>query len=317
MPSPIITLPEVDEVQVTILMDNTVDLLAASTPVANRMRVKLTSPRPQPRAEHGFSALIEVRLGEVRGTVLFDTGVTPCGVLNNMDALGVEAGVIQAIVLSHGHFDHTTGLPALVERLGPRGTPVVFHPDACLERKYVEPDGAEMLMPLSPLAGLPREYARLIEQAAPSTLVNGMVLISGEVARTTDFEKGFLGSYAMRDGVWQPDPWTRDDQCVAANVRGKGLVIVAGCSHAGIINTIRHVQRLTGVTPVHALLGGLHLTGSGRESIIARTVSALCDISPRYIIPGHCTGWAALHQIASAMPEAFVPNYVGTRYVLN
>ncbi len=100
------------------------------------------------------------------------------------------------------------------------------------------------------------------------------------------------------------------------NIRGKGLVILTGCGHAGIINIIRYAQQLTGVDQVYAVVGGFHLTGGLFEPIIPATVAALQAIGPRYVMPGHCTGWAAMHQIANAMPEAFIPNSVGTTLVL-
>jgi 7,8-dihydropterin-6-yl-methyl-4-(beta-D-ribofuranosyl)aminobenzene 5'-phosphate synthase len=163
---------------------------------------------------------------------------------------------------------------------------------------------------------LRRENIEIIEEVGPSMVVDGMLLISGEVARTTDFEKGFPIHYANRHGVWEPDPLIMDDQCAIVHVRGKGLVIVTGCGHSGIINIILHAQALTGVDKVYAVVGGFHLTGGLFEPIIPVTITALQRINPRYVMPGHCTGWSATHQIASAMPEAFIPNSVGTTLIL-
>ena len=107
-----------------------------------------------------------------------------------------------------------------------------------------------------------------------------------------------------------------DDQCAIMHVRGKGLVIVTGCGHAGIINSIRYAQTLTGVDKIYAVVGGFHLTGGLFEPIIPATTAALQKINPRYVMPGHCTGWSAIHQIAHTMPEAFIPNSVGTTLIL-
>ncbi len=107
-----------------------------------------------------------------------------------------------------------------------------------------------------------------------------------------------------------------DDQCAILNVRDKGLVIVTGCGHAGIVNTIRNAQALTGVQQVYAVVGGFHLSGRLFERIIPDTVAALQQIGPRYLMPGHCTGWVATHQLARAMPDAFIANSVGTTLVL-
>ena len=147
-------------------------------------------------------------------------------------------------------------------------------------------------------------------------LVDEMILVSGEVARTTAFEKGFSIHFAQRGDSWEPDPLIMDDQCAIINVRDEGLVIITGCGHSGIINTIHNAQAITGIQKVYAVIGGFHLTGPLFEPIIPATIAALKKIEPRYVMPGHCTGWSATHQIARAMPEAFIPNSVGTTLLL-
>lgn len=308
---------EIDEVNITLIMDNMIDVLMASSQVAKRLPLDPNpSEKPTPRAEHGFSALVEVRQGDKRGTVLFDTGVSQDGILHNMDLMKIDPGKIEAIVFSHGHPDHTMGALSLIERMGVRNLPLVLHPDACLDRKMVLPNGMEVSLPAPKIADFRRAGIEVMDSAKPSLLANNMLLVSGEVARTTEFEKGFRPHMTFRNGVWEPDPLIMDDQCAIMNVRGKGLVILTGCGHAGIINIIRYAQHLTGVDQVYAVVGGFHLTGALFEPIIPATVAALQAIGPRYVMPGHCTGWAAMHQIAFTMPEAFIPNSVGTMLVL-
>jgi 7,8-dihydropterin-6-yl-methyl-4-(beta-D-ribofuranosyl)aminobenzene 5'-phosphate synthase len=317
MSAPSISLPEVDQAQITVIMDNSVDLLMANTEIAQRFPLgSRPYDHPLPMAEHGFSVLIDVKRGEKTGRVLFDTGASREGILHNLDVLEVHANDVQAIILSHGHSDHAMGLPGFIDRLGTRSLPLVLHPDAFLERKLILPDGSEIHVPPPRKADLSREHIELIEEVGPSMLVDNMVLVSGEVDRTTDFEKGFRTHYAKRNDMWEPDPLIMDDQCAILNVRGKGLVIISGCGHSGIINIVRYAQKLTGVRRVYAVIGGFHLTGSLFEPIIAPTVAALQQIQPRYVMPGHCTGWSATHQIARAMPEAFIPNSVGTTLLL-
>jgi 7,8-dihydropterin-6-yl-methyl-4-(beta-D-ribofuranosyl)aminobenzene 5'-phosphate synthase len=317
MSQKIIVLPEVDAAKVKIVVDNSLDLLMAGTEAAQRFPLCPDSFVSRlPIAEHGFSALIQVTMGERRGTILFDTALTPQSLLNNIDALNIDVKSIQAIVLSHGHADHAMGLPGLVGRLGTRGLPLVLHPDARLERRIVLPNGNDIGLPAPKLADYRRENVEIVEDAGPSMLVDNMVLISGKVERTTEFETGFPGHQSRRNGRWESDPLIMDDQCAIINVRGKGLVIVSGCGHAGIINTIRHAQALTGVQSIYAVIGGFHLTGALFAPIIPPTVAALEKIKPRYLMPGHCSGWSAIHQIATAMPDAFIPNSVGTTLVL-
>lgn len=317
MDKPVMSLEPVDEAWVTLVMDNSVDVLLPGSPVVKRFLMRPDAfERPEPMAEHGFSALIRVRQGDRSGTVLFDTGVSRRGILYNMDALEIDAAGIQAIVLSHGHADHTLGLPGLIDRLGTRNLPLLLHPDAYLERKVVLTNGAEIHVPPPRKADLRRENIEVIEEVGPSMLVDGMLLVSGEVARTTEFEQGLPGHYARRNGAWGPDPLILDDQCAILNVRDKGLVVITGCGHSGIVNIIRHAQALTGIREVYAVVGGFHLTGGLFEPIIPATVAALQQIHPRYLMPCHCTGWRATHQIARALPEAFIPNSVGTTLVL-
>jgi 7,8-dihydropterin-6-yl-methyl-4-(beta-D-ribofuranosyl)aminobenzene 5'-phosphate synthase len=208
------------------------------------------------------------------------------------------------------------GLPGIMERLGSRNMPLLLHPDAFLERKLIFPNGAEVSLPPPRIADLRRENIEVIEEVGPSMLVDGMVLVSGEVARTTEFERGFPMHHAKRGDHWEPDPLIMDDQCAIVNVKDKGLVIITGCGHSGIINIIRNAQAITGVEKIHAVIGGFHLSGGLFEGIIPATVEALKTISPAYVVPGHCTGWRATHEIARALPDAFIANAVGTSYFL-
>ena len=144
----------------------------------------------------------------------------------------------------------------------------------------------------------------------------GLVLVTGQIHRSTPFEQGFPLHYSRMLDEWQQDPWIHDDQAIVMNVKDKGLVILTGCGHAGAINTIQHAQKLTGIERVYGILGGFHLTGAIFEPIIAPTVAALKELNPTLIVPAHCTGWKATHTIARELPDAFVPNSVGTRFML-
>jgi len=147
----------------------------------------------------------------------------------------------------------------------------------------------------------------IVEERQPSFLLDGAVLITGEVDRTTPFETGFRGHEALRDGSWQADPLILDDQALVVRVRDRGLVVLTGCGHAGIVNTVRYVRRLTGLDEVAAVVGGFHLSGPMFEPIIEPTVAAFAELAP-----AHCTGWKAVHRIASQFPDAFVLPTVGT-----
>jgi 7,8-dihydropterin-6-yl-methyl-4-(beta-D-ribofuranosyl)aminobenzene 5'-phosphate synthase len=308
---------EVDQASISIVMDNSIDLLMASTDVARRFPLGPNPfEKPLPMAEHGFSVLIKVKQGQKEGQVLFDAGVSRRGILYNLDALEINLNAVQAIILSHGHADHALGLPGVVDRLGTHNMPLVLHPDAFLERKLVLPNGDEIGLPAPKVADFRRENIEIVEQVGPSMLVDEMILVSGEVARTIDFERGFPIHYAKRHDHWEPDPLIMDDQCAIIHVRDKGLIVITGCGHSGIINIIHNAQAITGIQKIYAVIGGFHLTGGLFEPIIPATIAALKAIKPRYIMPGHCTGWFATHKIAQAMPEAYIPNNVGTTLIL-
>jgi 7,8-dihydropterin-6-yl-methyl-4-(beta-D-ribofuranosyl)aminobenzene 5'-phosphate synthase len=311
-----VELAPLDRVEVLSLMDNSVDVLMASTPVAKRAeRHRNAFERPQLRAEHGVSMLVTIERAGHRTQFLFDTGVTPDGVLHNLNALELRLNDIQALILSHGHTDHCGGISGMLDRYGQWRMPILLHPDAFRTRRQVQLDGkiSDLIPPSR--QDLEREGIDLLVERGPSFLFEQSVLITGQVERTTDFEKGMPTQQALIDDEWQPDPWIYDDQAIVMHLRGKGLIILTGCGHAGVINTIRDARRQTGVEPIHAVLGGFHLTGAIFEPIIAPTVAALKEIQPAVLVPEHCTGWKAHLALARELPDAYTPNSVGTRMI--
>ncbi len=313
----LLKLPAVDGVEITTIMDNSLDLLLSSTPIAQRFPLQDDAfTRDQLRAEHGASFLVTVIDQGKRSTILFDTGVTPDGALHNIAVLGIDLSTVQAIVLSHGHIDHTRGLDGILDKLGSHRMPILLHPDAFLKRRIVYNDDRVLDLPPPSLHDLEREGIDLLVERGPSFLINNTLLVTGQIERTTDFEKGLKPQQAEIDGTWQPDPWMYDDQAIAINVRNKGLVVVTGCGHAGLINTLRQVCSQTGTERVYAVVGGFHLSGALFEPIIPQTVEALQEMHPTVVVPAHCTGWRATQRIAQSMPEAYMPNSVGTTFVL-
>lgn len=311
------TLKPVDHVEILSVIDNTLDVLMASTPVAHRaplLRDKFS--RPQLHAEHGVSMLVTIHSEGSKNSFLFDAGTSVDGVLHNFDVLEVRPNDIHSVVLSHGHTDHTLGLIGILKRHGRSGMPIILHPDAFLNRKAILPDDHEVDLPPPKRSDIEAEGIKVIEERAPTFLVDEKVLITGQIPRLTSFEKGFPPNRAEIDGVWQPDPWIHDDQAMVINVKNKGLVVLTGCGHAGLINTLQHGRKLTGVSKIYSVIGGFHLTGKLFEPIIPPTIQALKELSPDVIVPQHCTGWQATHVIANEFPQAFVPTSVGTNFVL-
>jgi 7,8-dihydropterin-6-yl-methyl-4-(beta-D-ribofuranosyl)aminobenzene 5'-phosphate synthase len=324
----LVALEPVDRVDVTTLVDNTADMLlpdvgpvrrwglsgtSGSLPVAPSGAAVGGSTLDFLRAEHGYSALVDVYRGGRMHRVLYDTGVSPFGLVENLDRLGISPDTFQAIVLSHGHFDHVAGMHGLIKRLAARNLPVLLHPDFWTRRRIASPDRFVDL-PTPSRAAIEDAGFALIEDRQPSFLLGGMLLVTGEVPRRTAFETGLPpGHQAWVDGQWRHDPLVHEDQALVAHVRGRGLVIVTGCGHAGIVNIVRRAKRLTGVDQILLVTGGLHLRD---DPALTPTVTALTEERPQLIVPAHCTSWLAHHALYDAMPQAYRPNSVGSRFEL-
>jgi 7,8-dihydropterin-6-yl-methyl-4-(beta-D-ribofuranosyl)aminobenzene 5'-phosphate synthase len=323
-----IELEPVDRIAVTILMDNLTDpllvdqagVIRLNWPKALSGAVPRAASRVSPRsgvpdaliAEPGFSALVRVSKGGGERTLLFDTGVSPNGMVENMRRLGISATDVEVIVLSHGHWDHITGMEGLVSELSRAQLPVMIHPAFWSRRRIRFPGLEPAELPSASRPALEGMGFEIIEERQPSFLLDGSALITGEVDRTTQFETGFNGHERFQGDGWRPDPLILDDQALVVLIREKGLMVLSGCGHAGIVNTVRYAQKLTGEHRIAAIIGGFHLSGPMFEPIIGPTVEALGSLSPAVLGPAHCTGWKAVHQLAARFPDAFVQCAVGT-----
>lgn len=333
------SIQEIDEVFVTILMDNSTDLLLTNS--THAIRPPLVKDEkfilPLPVAEHGFSALINIVIGsdDKRGKngknnkiFFFDTGPSENGVIHNADVFGIAFDQIDGIILSHGHFDHFAGLANILRRISlsrrnSTSIDLFAHPDAFLKRWEVYQDGKRAKMPFLDEGQL-QELGAVLHKRTGITFLpsdkSPSLLVTGEIPRKTSFEKGFPFQYVEnRSGNKTnliPDPLVRDDQALVVNVRNKGLVILTGCGHAGIINTINYAKEVTGINKVHAVLGGFHLPADGGiyEEAIEPTMKELLKTDPDYIIPCHCTGWKATNRIIETMPKKFLQSSVGTMF---
>jgi len=323
-----IDLEPVDQIQVTILVDNLTDPLLVDQEGVARVNwprallgaIPRAGSRTSPElgvpdaliAEPGFSALVRLRQGERERTLLFDTGVSPFGMVENMRRLGISPQDIEVIVLSHGHWDHVTGMEGLVRTLGRTQLPVMIHPEFWSRRRIRFPGLEPAELPATSRSALEGMGFEIVEERQPSFVLDGCALVTGEVDRTTEFETGFQGHEARRAGEWEADPLILDDQALVVRVRDEGLLVLSGCGHAGIVNTVRHAQKLTGEDRIAAIVGGFHLSGPMFEPIIDPTVEALGELAPARLIPAHCTGWKAVHRLAARFPDAFVQCAVGT-----
>ena len=310
-------LSEVDRIEVLTLQDNYVDIAAMdSTAMVQRaMPVKDAEVKVSILAEHGFSALITVTAGESARSVLFDFGFSEQGSAINADALGLDLSTVETLVLSHGHMDHFGGLLPLFERIGKKDIELVLHPSAFRQQRYLNaPDGSKIFLPSLNREELKTAGISPVESKAPRSLLDGTLLFLGQVPKKTDFETGDSRLCYDVQGESHQD-LIEDDTAVIAHVKGKGLVVLSGCAHAGIVNTVKYAQKATGVDTIYAVMGGFHLTGAVNEPAIGPTIDALKALNPEFIVPTHCTGRKAAMRIEKEMPEKFLLNMSGTKMI--
>ena len=313
-----VLLKTVDRVEILTVIDNYVDVLLTNTEVITRPPLSRTGTIPVDTllAEHGLSMLATVYEGEEKHTMLFDTGYSKIGVPHNLDQLQVDLTQVEAVALSHGHMDHTGSLYPILDKI-PGTIPLVLHPAAFAGPRFFGlADGRRLRFPQTLVKeDLEKQNIELIASKTPTSLADERIMVTGEVERITSFEKGLPNAVLELDGKIEKDPIS-DDQALVINLKEKGLVVIGGCSHAGIINTILYAQKLTGIERIHAVIGGFHLSGPYFEKIIDQTIQELKMIRPQFLSPMHCTGWKAIQQMSQAFPYEFILNSVGSMITL-
>ncbi len=308
-------LREVSKVEIFTLQDNYIDLVIGDdSEVVQRARPQRGLDFSNSvLAEHGFSALITVAEGGQSRSILFDFGFSKQGALANATAQAVDLSGVEALVLSHGHMDHTGGFGSLVRAVGKPGIPLVVHPAVFRRPRYVRlSDSLRVDMPPFTREQAATAGVAVIETRDPYQLLDGHLLFLGEIPRRTEFERGMPNARYEENGEEKWDP-IEDDTGITVHVRDKGLVVLSGCSHSGIVNTVNHARAVTGIETVYAVMGGFHLTGPALAAAIEPTTRALQGIAPRYVVPCHCTGRTATMHIEKAMPEQFILNMAGTK----
>lgn len=311
-----IALKETAKLEIVSLMDNTVDFLSSNS----RREVQAFQHSAHwhnglPHAENGLSMLIRVQSEGKTESILFDTGTSPQGVCENAKLMDIDLGEVGTIVLSHGHYDHFGGLAEVVKSINNPFLQVITHEDMVKPRAVTNSKGELKKYPTFP-EQKSLTPAEIVDTKQPFLIASGFGCVTGEIPRTVEFETGMVNNRILRDGAWVADPLLMDERALVFNVHGKGLVVVSGCAHAGIINTIRYAQQITGVMKVYAVFGGFHLSGREFEKRIPQTVADLHKIAPDLVVPSHCTGWRALYALSGAFPNGFIFNSIGNHYTL-
>jgi len=294
-------LETVDKVKITVLVDNFIDATLKSSPGVSRFRDR--EIYDSLLAEHGLSLFLEIRKGEETSYFLLDTGASNIPVFYNAQKMGIDLKKLKGIFLSHNHADHTSGLEKVLSTTGP--IPVFVHPYGFYP-KWVKSRSTRLEK--ERLANL---GARWRAEEGPQAMAP-FLFTTGAVPRTTDFEEiiGQSERKVEKDGVMEPETFL-DDGALMMRLKDKGLIIVTGCAHSGIINTIQYCQKLGGKEKVYAVIGGFHLTQASPQRI-AKTVQVLKEKEIRFLAPFHCTGFQAMAAIRQAFPENFMIPSVGT-----
>lgn len=318
---------ETQDVEVTVLVDNRADLMLKSTDT-----VKRYTEEPL-LAEHGFAALIALKDAGMR--ILWDAGVTRIGLLENTRRMEIDPATIDKIALSHGHGDHFAAMTDVIKEIVKRPhsrkwdkdatleeirswveghkVPLIAHPAAFRERWGIRKDGTKYGPGIVPRDEWEAAGASFILSEEPYKMGPGC-WTTGAVPRRSFEKAGTPSTAAYREG----DEFIRDrlddDQSVVINVKGKGLVVLTGCAHSGVVNTVNYAREISSVDQVWAIIGGFHLSSASDEEI-QRTIDAIKQMKPTMVVPSHCTGFKAISQFARQMPDEFVLGTVGTRYL--
>jgi 7,8-dihydropterin-6-yl-methyl-4-(beta-D-ribofuranosyl)aminobenzene 5'-phosphate synthase len=327
--------PVVDRVVLTNVVDNLYDIFAKAGRL-DTIAVERTPLGPTSLlAEHGLAYHIESSRGAERREILLDFSLTDVSLFNNYRALKVDPFAADALILSHGHLDHYGALPALATagrgKFKPGLTVYAGGEDTFCHRVVVMSAGiidqGALDRPALEARGL-----RVVLAKQPA-VVSGQAFTSGQIARVTDFERPPAAARlraGAADGACsathfglvkveaKPGDLVADnfqgEHATAFNLKDRGLVIITSCGHAGVVNSVRQVQKATGIEKVHAIVGGFHLAPAPDE-IVAKTVAAFKAIDPDYVIPAHCTGLNTIMAVHREMPAKLVMPSTGTRVI--
>jgi len=326
MPDPL----TVDRLEVLVLVDNVTDSLS-TTPknvipewsgLLAAGRLPAMSGRNICCAHHGLSVLLTAHLGGETRTLLFDAGPEGATFLRNVAILGIDLGTVEAVVLSHGHWDHAGGLLTAIEAIvaGQPGQRVdcFVHPGMFAQRGTRRPNGELYVYERVPdPQALAKAGANVVNTREPQLVAGGAFYVSSEIPRRTAYEAGLPGHVRRgADGrTWEPDPLIMDERFVSVRVKDKGQVVFSACSHAGVINVLTHARDVFPTTPLFGVMGGFHLSGV-TEKIIPETIADLQRFDLQLLAPAHCTGWRAVSAMARVFGDELAPSAVGKRYVI-
>jgi len=259
--------------------------------------------------QHGVSFLLTAERDGTKKNVLVDVAQNTTALLENINMMQITLSCIDAVVLTHCHYDHTQGLRTIIKEIGKKDIPIIAHPDIFRLNFITDPYLRHVgVMDGDKKADIEASGGSLYLTKDPLEIMPGLIT-TGEVERVTDFEEVGINLFTIDNGEVKTDPML-DDISVVANIKGRGLVIVTGCSHAGIVNITRQAIKLIDTEKIHGIIGGFHLIEAS-ESRIKKTAQALKEFNPDWIYAGHCTGFKAQAELYNTFKDRFSPLHTG------
>lgn len=318
-------LQEVDYMEVLVLVDNVMDILSSvpdcvTSEIPNHIAAgaKELGGGCLCCGAWGLSLAITTVSQGVKRTMLFDSGPEAYALERNAERLGFDFGKVECVAVSHGHFDHTAGLPKALELIteanGGKQVPVHVNPEM-FHKRAAQDTPESGVLPLEDVPSpkiLESAGGNVVNDSGSRLILDGMVYLSGEIPRITEYEKGLRTQVRIgEDGEWIPDPLQLDERYLAVNVKDFGMIIFSSCSHAGIVNVLTDAQKKSNPIPLYGIMGGLHLSGSEFEPLIEMTVKDLEQFGLQRLVVGHCTGWRAFQSLVNAYGDSVILEAVG------
>ncbi|KAI6086599.1 Metallo-hydrolase/oxidoreductase [Hypoxylon rubiginosum] len=344
-PSAIPQLAEVDTLTIHAIVNDEIDQISPSPhPAVRHPQSFMGAPlKPLPPGEqrggaalqmrmdslccgaHGLSLLITVTKDGKSHSLLFDAGPEEAVWERNVTRLGLDPSGIERIVLSHWHRDHSGGILSAVRMIeaAKKDLSGVEREKVVVDLYPDRPDyrGVMVQQPISleadpSFAEIEDAGATVFKSGDVHTALDDTFLISGAIPRRTTYEGGIRGGIRFTpEGNWEKDELIMDERLVMCNLKGRGLVVFTGCSHAGVVNVARHAIELGCGVPFYTLVGGYHLADGAPEKL-EKSLEDLRALKPHVLMPGHCTGWRFKVAIEKEMPGCMAPIFGGTKYEL-
>lgn len=316
-------LKEIDKLEIFVLMDNVSDPFTESTEGVywNESQYKFGLQKRDKmcgkdycRSCNGLSLLLRIHAEDKIHTLLFDTGPDAGLAVENAARMELDLTAVQAIVLSHGHFDHYGGTVSALKAIGKKNLPVYIHPELLLPRAFKKKNSFIYVSDNLTVEQIEQEGGVIVESSKPQKILNDTILISGEVPRVTSYELGAPDEHKLQANNWQSSPEVIDERCLILKLKNRGLCVITGCGHTGIVNATLHAANLLGDKKIHFVMGGFHLAGSKFASRITPTLNDLKELNPGYIITGHCTGRQTQAQLTEMFSQRHIPYGVGAYF---